>query len=492
MSANNAVLVVTERKNSGDAGVPCPIAGVPTAEGVLVLGVSDGLGSLLSSSGEGTMTFGKAETAGTIQTQSKGSQAFGLAQDKGIIATEVDGSSAFGVATGFSGVEPTIIQSQVTGNGRGAQAFGIAEDGGIIGSNGDASQAMGQASGEGATVNTSSSAVGARASGYAGAGSNISSTGIGSESSGFAVGENSSISAQSAGATAAGYASLGGSIQATGMASEAVGFASSGTIVASGDGSQAIGVAVIAGSQILSSGSGSNAFGVASNGYKVKASHDGALAFGVAENESIEANAQGSMAGGFPLAGKVEANGVAAIAYGDFLNAAARLSVALGLGNVNNSYSSIMLGRYGKTTGATPTSWVSTDPLMVLGNGTGITTESNAFEVSKDGRVIEVASKVNKAIKIVSGAYFMDGRADRTLVFDTTTVAGSLTLPAGEDGLEVFVVDGKNNANTNNITVTRSGTDLFQNGNTTDTINTDAGARHYQFKSGVWYVLSKI
>lgn len=361
-----------------------------------------------------------------IQSQAYGTMSIDHATNAAIIATELDGATSHGRADGSQ----SSIPSQISGAGVGSEASGNAATGGIIGSTGTASKAFGNVS-------------------------------------------------------------ANGTVYSSGDSSFAFGKSVSGDVESSGIGSMAFGIVSTAGSKILASGPSSLAFGEAGNGYNVEATLDSAMAFGVAVNNSITASAQGALAAGFPLAGAVSASGVASIAYGDFLSTLARLAQTFGLGNTNNSYASLMAGQYAvNATAATPGSWVSNDPLFVLGNGTS-GSPSNAFQIDKNGRIIETGAKVSTAIRSVSGTVTVSATTDRTLCCDTSTAVVTLNLPVGTNGLEYFILDDKNNAMAHNITINRAGTDTFQGGGTTETINVNDGTRHLQFLNGLWYILSR-
>lgn len=422
MSALNANLTVVERTNSGDAGT--------AGNGTLTVGLSDGLGSLLSTGQSnglsgGVLSVGRVATAGTIQAQGYGTASIGYASNTAIIATELDGATVHGRADGSNSGIPSQIASYL-----GAEAHGYALSGGVIGATGTASKAFGSVS-------------------------------------------------------------LGGTVYSSGESSLSFGKVISGDVEASNIGSFAHGNITTAGSKILASGVASHAFGEASNGYNVQATNIGALAFGVADNASISATAQSSFAGGYPLAGPVAANGVASIAYGDKNTSNARLCTTLGLGNDNESYSSLMVGQYGSTSGCTNGSWVTTDALFVAGNGTS-TTPSNAYHLAKDGRITTSAAQLHQSIRTASGTVTVNNRTDRTILCDTSSAVVTVNLPVGEEGLEYFITDCKNNAVAKNITINRASTDIFQGGGTSETINTNSGIRHLQFHSGTWYFLNRI
>lgn len=405
--------------------------GGTVASGTLTVGLSDGTGSLIST--------------GQSVGGSGGSAVIGKVESAGTIQAQAYGTLALGHASntaiitteldgsfafGKADGSQSSVVSQISANGVGATAHGSALTGGVIGATATAAQAFG------------------------------------------------SVTAN-------------GTVYGSGEASQAFGKAISGDIEASGVGALAHGSIATAGSKVLASGIGSTAFGEASNGFNVQATNVGSLAFGVADNASITASAQGAFAGGFPLAGAVAASGVASIGFGDAISANARLCTTLGLGNTNDAYASLMIGQYGSTAGCTDTSWVGTDALFVAGNGTSIT-PSNAYHLAKDGRITTTAAQRHISIRSASGTVTVSARTDRTLLCDTSSAVVTVNLPPAEDGLEFFILDKANNALALNITINRSGTDTFQGGGTTETINTNSGIRHIQALGGVWYILNRV
>jgi hypothetical protein len=108
------------------------------------------------------------------------------------------------------------------------------------------------------------------------------------------------------------------------------------------------------------------------------------------------------------------AQGTLATAFGDVCLASGNKSVAMGYGNVASGYASLALGaitissgQYSTATGSFTTAqsynsfvlgryniiqgnsseWNPADPLFVVGNGSGSSSRSNAFEIKKNGKV---------------------------------------------------------------------------------------------------------
>lgn len=146
---------------------------------------------------------------------------------------------------------------------------------------------------------------------------------------------------------------------ASGYASTASGLYSS----ASGEGSTAIGHG-------SATGFGSTAIGVYNN-----AVAPGAAAFG------FNNTASGSYAA--TLGTYNTASGYVATALGAGNVASGKFSFVSGLYTTASAYLSFVTGTY-NVGGGTATSWVATDPLFEIGNGTS-STHSDAFEVLKNG-----------------------------------------------------------------------------------------------------------
>ncbi len=101
-------------------------------------------------------------------------------------------------------------------------------------------------------------------------------------------------------------------------------------------------------------------------------------------------------------------------------------SVAFGRGSTANSYGSLVIGRWNNIEdGASGTSWVSTDPAFVIGNGSANTQRGrgNAFSVAKNGNM-----------EVAGNAYFGASATidDSLTVSDKIKVVNSMSI--GEFG----------------------------------------------------------
>ena len=137
-------------------------------------------------------------------------------------------------------------------------------------------------------------------------------------------------------------------------------------------------------------GDGAKATGGAafSSGYKTNASGDYSTALGV----SSEASGNSSVASDSSVASgyRTLASGSSSASFGNSSQALGTNSVAMGTGTVSESYSSFVVGLYNKTSDDfDKTGWEGTDPLFVIGNGSGKEEEkrSNALTVLKNGNV---------------------------------------------------------------------------------------------------------
>lgn len=237
------------------------------------------------------------------------------------------------------------------------------------------------------------------------------------------IGDTGTVTAEVEGAYGHGYVDGDGAINALGIGSTAAGSASASAIEASDDGSMAIGIATVASSieaggaasfsmgkaansgNILAGGSGSHSRGstdagtISSNGVgataygkiigsggEIRASGDGSRANGnVSNGRKIIASNDGSIASGRTATGNITSAGIASFTHGDLLNNQADLATVFGLGNVVSSYASLTIGQYATVDNYSTDAWVDTDPLLVLGNGTGTGSEHNSLTILKDG-----------------------------------------------------------------------------------------------------------
>ena len=136
---------------------------------------------------------------------------------------------------------------------------------------------------------------------------------------------------------------------------------------ASGEGSTAMGIESYARglcSTAIGCSAGATGEGSTAIGYSVTVSGDYTTALGI-----------------FTLA-----SGSASTAMGSSTSASGFASTAMGFATEANAHSSLALGRYNIGDG-NPTSWIPTDPLFEIGNGTEWNNRKNALTVFKNGNM---------------------------------------------------------------------------------------------------------
>jgi len=145
--------------------------------------------------------------------------------------------------------------------------------------------------------------------------------------------------------------------------------------VAMGAATSAIGEASMAmGFQTLASGPNS-----ISAGYNTTASGGNAVSFGestIAAGESSTTMGDGT-----------HATGNASVAMGFSTSSKGNNSVATGFATLSKSFSSMAIGRYNDTTSTSASSWILSDPVFVIGNGSSNNVRSNALTVLKNGKI---------------------------------------------------------------------------------------------------------
>jgi hypothetical protein len=153
---------------------------------------------------------------------------------------------------------------------------------------------------------------------------------------------------------------------------------------AGGVNSFAVGVASTAGICATAIGFAAVATGGYSTaiGQNADATNNGSIAIGTGTNASgSNAMATGS---------STTASGGYSTAIGSSTTASAFYSTSAGYSTIANSYDAFVAGQYNtglSSSGATPNAgtWVATDPLLEVGNGTGSSAKSDALVVYKNG-----------------------------------------------------------------------------------------------------------
>jgi hypothetical protein len=188
----------------------------------------------------------------------------------------------------------------------------------------------------------------------------------------FAAGAGNNATGSASTAMGSNTTASGGSSTAMGdntLASNYNSTAMGGSTVASGQYSTAMGAGTTA------SGNSSTAMGEGSI-----ASGNSSTAMG--QNTLALGNASTSI-------GNISvASGYAAIAMGENAGASADYSIAIGQSVTSNSWISTSLGSYNDPIVTSPNFfWVPTDPLLIVGNGTGSADKKNAMVILKNGNI---------------------------------------------------------------------------------------------------------
>jgi hypothetical protein len=200
----------------------------------------------------------------------------------------------------------------------------------------------------------------------------------------LALGTNAVVSGTSAFAIGNGATSTNTYALAIGFNSRASGISST----AIGPGSSASAIAAIAiGPSAVASGTGSVAIGPSA------IASGGGVALGNNTSSGLYATAMGYLN---------TADGILSTAMGTDTRASGILSTTMGSGTRAQGMNQVVLGRYNVPQGNTNT-WVSTDDLFVIGNGTSDTSRTNAFVVKKNGEVTSTG-KITAPTANFSGA----------------------------------------------------------------------------------------
>ncbi len=105
------------------------------------------------------------------------------------------------------------------------------------------------------------------------------------------------------------------------------------------------------------------------------------------DSKAIGSNATAQGLGSFASGFLSNAIGTHSVAFGNVVTSNGDYSYSLGNNTTSDAYSSFVVGRY-NVGGGTTDSWVDTDALLEVGNGTSSTSKSNALIILKNGTII--------------------------------------------------------------------------------------------------------
>ncbi len=152
------------------------------------------------------------------------------------------------------------------------------------------------------------------------------------------------------------------------------------------------------------------------------------------------------------------ASGISTVASGFASNsmcgnttAKGNYSVAMGINTVASSYAGFSIGRYNVGAG-NATSWLATDPLFEIGNGTSSVAKNNAFTVLKNGRVGIGTSSPGAGLHLKGASFpesFMyiesnSGQDAGIRFYEGTTVKWHIFNNSALAGLQIYNNSGNN------------------------------------------------
>lgn len=162
----------------------------------------------------------------------------------------------------------------------------------------------------------------------------------------------------------------------------------------------------------------------------------GAISDGTSNTIAIGENARASENGSIAFGpGAIADGSVRTIAFGENAHAYGTNGVAFGTGTIANAYYSVALGYYNSPIGtANATSWVSTDPLLYIGNGQSALSQSNAMVIQKNGVVnIGVTPTNSTTYKLKLGGSMSATGTVQASTIRSTNLAGSGERPVCTD-----------------------------------------------------------
>ncbi len=310
-------------------------------------------GRLTTAAGDNATAFGEGTNASGVN-----STAFG----EGTIASGTN-STAFGRDTQATMGRSTAFGEGTIASGTNSTAFGR-----------DTQATMGRSTAMG--HETKATADNATAMGYRTLASGGSSTAMGDSS--IATGVNSTAFGHKTKAlgersTAFGYNSIASDLNSTAFGN--------GTI-ASGLNSTAFGVSTIA------SGLNSTAFGQNTRATMGRSTAMGDATNATANNATAMGYATLASGGSSTATGdNTTASGVNSFSMGDGTHAKGNNSAAMGYETITGSYGALTIGQFNADTTGTTDSWIATNPLLVAGNGSGVSSRSTALVLYKNGNM---------------------------------------------------------------------------------------------------------
>jgi hypothetical protein len=115
------------------------------------------------------------------------------------------------------------------------------------------------------------------------------------------------------------------------------------------------------------------------------------------------------------LGNQTTASGDAATAAGTLATASGNMSAAIGMGVTSQAFESFVVGAYNVVQGTTG-AWIATEPLFVVGNGSGDGSRSNALTLYKNGNLTIAGSLTeNSDVRLKEDVQPLEGTLERVL-----------------------------------------------------------------------------
>ncbi len=190
----------------------------------------------------------------------------------------------------------------------------------------------------------------------------------------------------------------------------------------------------------IAMGSGNFATGQVSIAMGNGTTASGDLAVAMGENTTASGSASTAMGANSVAAGNLStAIGGSAIAAADY-------SISMGESVTANSWISTTLGRHNDPIVASPSSsWILTEPLLIVGNGTGTGDKKNAMAIAKNGSIyIDPSNKNNGTL---NGNSLLFGTFNGT----AEGIVSKRTPSGNQYGLDLFT------GNVNRMSITNAG-----------------------------------
>ncbi len=132
-------------------------------------------------------------------------------------------------------------------------------------------------------------------------------------------------------------------------------------------------------------------------------------------------------------------------------------SIHTGVNNIADSYELMTLGQYSVATSGDLDDWVATDPILVVGNGTGTGARSTALTIYKNGLLQTTSGRIKVPSRYTTTQTL--GITDNQVACDTDGGAFTVTLLPGVAGTEHRIANTGTSGN--DLTIAPDGAELL-------------------------------